>query len=67
MAVGPGIDAEFVENRRAVLTDWFDITVTSQEQKVFTAASVLIKTDPKIRSQLPPGADAFIREVSIKR
>lgn len=56
-----------MEARRAVLTDWFDITFVSQEQKVFDAASVLLRTDPKMRSQLPPGADAFIRQLSVKR
>jgi cysteine-rich repeat protein len=67
MVVGPWLDPSFVDARRAVLTDWFDVTFVSQEQKVFDAASVLLKTDPKTWSQLPPGADAFIRQLSVRR
>lgn len=67
MAVGPWLDDTFVDHRRAVLTEWFDITEVSQQQKVFDAASVLLKTNPLSRLRLPPGADAFIRQLSVKK
>lgn len=65
MAVWPGMNEGFVESRRARLERWFDVSKDSQEQKVFDAASVLLKTDPKLWIQLPPGADAFIRQLQI--
>jgi hypothetical protein len=61
------MDEGFVESRRAKLERWFDLSKDSQEQKVFDAASVLLKTDPKLWIQLPPGADAFMKQLQVGR
>lgn len=67
LLIGSGIDASFIKKRRAVLYDWFNITSVSQERKVFDGAAVLLKTDPKIWNNLPPGADAFLKEIKVSR
>lgn len=65
LAVGPGVDEVLVSHRRTDLTDWFDISDQSQEQKVFDAAAVLLKSDPSRRDQLPPGATTFVQSISV--
>ena len=66
LLVSPQVDELFVNSRRAVLDDRFNITLKSQEQKVFEAASVLLKSDPSVWKMLPPGANSFLRSISIR-
>lgn len=67
LAVGPWLDSAFIQRRRAVLSDRFDVNTMSQEQKVFDGAAVLLKTDPKIRNNLPPWANAFLQQIQVTR
>jgi hypothetical protein len=48
------VDQSFIDARRAVLDEWFNITTETQEQKVFDAASILLKSTPKEWKVLPP-------------
>lgn len=58
--IGPNTDgADFVPARRAVLESWFNVENSSQQQKVFDGASVLIRTAAKFWTNLPPWAWRF--------
>ncbi|MDP2670286.1 MAG: hypothetical protein Q8O99_05050 [bacterium] len=67
LAIGPGLDFDLVQARRARLYDRFNIADVLQNQKVFEGASILLRTNPALRSNLPPGADGFLRDIQLVR
>lgn len=66
LLVSPKIDEGFVESRRSTLDEWFDVWTMSQEYKVLNASSVLLKTTPKERKALPPGAWILMQKLLFK-
>jgi len=66
MLVGPNIgDEEFINSKRATLKDWFDLNDSTQKEKIFGGASVLIKTNPALWRNLPPAANQFMERLNI--
>lgn len=60
-------NSNFVKAKRSVLDQWFDVSYQGQASKVFEAASVLIKANPKLWTTLPPGAAEFGAVLTISK
>ena len=55
------------ERRRSLLHERFDISNETQQEKIFDAASVLIRTSSELWSRIPPGLDHFDEVVTVQR
>jgi hypothetical protein len=58
---------KFIGSRRASLWSWFNIGVTDQISKVYNGASLLLRSNPTIWSNLPDGIASFEGLIDIFR
>jgi hypothetical protein len=67
MTQADGWIENLVQAKRSSLNSWFDIGVSSKETKLLNGASVRVEANTKLRSNLPPEADAMMKWLQVSK